>query len=174
MFTFGRQREKQYAASYVRTEADKVIVERVIDAAHDVIEGIASPDAVVPVFAEAFVTGGSGAWEQTGSWLRKLTGEHPSLAQLWIQFAPHASARIRFRVAAYLNEMPDDMRRQLVATFLVDPSAKVRSKTAGEISMRPTADVLPLLQSRATQETDPDVISAIQYALSAYSKTAVS
>ncbi len=172
MFTIGRQREKQHAASYVRTEADKVVVERVIDAAHDVIEGIASPDAVAPVLAEAFVTGGSGAWEQTGLWLRKLAGKHPSLAQLWLQFAPHKSARIRFRVAAHLNEMPDDMRRQLVATFLTDPSAKVRSKTAGEISMRPTADVLPILQRRVTQETDPEVVRSIQYALAAYSTTA--
>jgi hypothetical protein len=172
MFTIGRQREKEHAASYVRAEADRLVVERVVDGAHDLIEGVASPDTVAPILAEAFVTGGSGAWEQTGSWLRKLTTEHPSLVQVWLQLAPHKSARIRFRVAAFLNDMPDDIRRQLAETFLADPSAKVRSKTAGEISMRPTPDVLPLLQSRATQETDADVVRSIEYALAAYSTTA--
>jgi hypothetical protein len=68
--------------------------------------------------------------------------------------------------------MPDDIRLQLTSTFLADPSAKVRSKTAGEISMHPTPDVLPHLQSRVAQETDPEVIRAIQYALAAYSTTA--
>jgi hypothetical protein len=172
MFTLGRQREKQHAASYVRSDADTLVIGRVIDATHDVIEGSASADAVAQVFAEAFLTGGSGVWEQTGSWLCKLAGEHPSLARLWLQLAPHKSARIRFRVAAFLNDMPDDIRQQLAATFLADPSAKVRSKTAGEISTRPTADVLPLLQSRITQETDSEVLRAIQYALTAYATTA--
>src|SRR6478752_8570468 len=154
MFTLGRQREKQHAASYVCNEADTLVVGRVIDAAHDLIEGVASAEAVAPVFAEAFVDGGSGAWEQTGSWMRKLAQEHPSLTRLWSQLAPHKSARIRFRVAAFLNDMPDDIRQQLAATFLADPSTKVRSKTAGEISMRPTPDVLPLLQNRLAQEGD--------------------
>ena len=172
MFTLGRQREKQHATRYSRSEADTLIIGRVIDAAHDLIEGIASPDAVTPILSEAFLTGGSGAWEQTGSWLHKLAREHPSLAQLWLQLAPHKSARIRFRVAAFLNDMPDDIRLQLISTFLADPSAKVRSKTAGEISMHPTPDMLPLLQSRLTQEADPDVVSSIQYALAAYSTCA--
>ncbi len=68
--------------------------------------------------------------------------------------------------------MPDEIRRELAATFLADPSAKVRSKTAGEISMQPTPDMLPLLQSRAAQETDSDVVRSIQHALAAYSTTA--
>lgn len=172
MFTIGRQREKQHAASFVRAEADRLVVERVVDAAHDLIEGIASPDKVAPILAEAFVTGGSGAWEHTGSWMCKLAREHPSLHRLWLRLAPHKSARIRFRVAAFLNDVPDDIRQQLVAIFLADPSAKVRSKTAGEISMRPTPDVLPLLQSRVAQETDSDVVRSIQYALATYSTTA--
>jgi hypothetical protein len=172
MFTIGREREKEHAARYLHNQADTLVVGRVIDAAHDLIEGVASADAVAPVLAEAFVTGGGGAWEQTGSWMCKLAREHPSLHQLWLQLAPHKSARIRFRVAAFLNDAPDDIRQQLAATFLADRSAKVRSKTAGEISMRPTPDVLPLLQSRAEQETDSDVVRSIQYALAAYSTTA--
>jgi hypothetical protein len=172
MFTTGRQREKQHAASYVRSEVDIPIVERVIDAAHDLMDGIVSADKVAPVFSEALLTGGSGVWEQTGSWLCKLTREHPSLAQLWLQLAPHKSARIRFRVAAFLNDMPDDVRVQLASTFLSDPTAKVRSKVAGEISMRPTSDMLPLLHSRLAQERDQDVITAINYALKAFSKSA--
>jgi hypothetical protein len=172
MFTLGRQREKQHAAGYVRNEADTLVVGRVVDAAHDLIEGAASADAVAPVFADAFVDGGSGAWEQTGSWMRKLAREHPSLHQLWLQLASHKSARIRFRVAAFLNDVPDDIRPQLAATFLADPSAKVRSKAAGEIYMRPTPDMLPLLQSRLAQETDPEVINAIHDALSVFPTSA--
>jgi len=172
MFTLGREREKENAARYLHNQADALVVARLIDAAHDLIESLASADAVAPVIAEAFVTGGGGAWEQTGSWMCKLAREHPSLARLWLQLAPHKSARIRFRVAAFLNDMPDDIRQQLAATFLVDPSAKVRSKTAGEISMRPTPDMLPLLQSRLTQEADAEVVRSIHYALAAYPTTA--
>jgi hypothetical protein len=172
MFTIGREREKENAARYLHNQADALVVGRVIDAVHDLIEGVASADTVGPVFAEAFVSGGGGAWEQTGSWMRKLAREHPSLHQLWLQLAQHKSARIRFRVAAFLNDMPDEIRQRLTATFLADRSANVRSKTAGEISMRPTSDLLPLLQSRLAQETDPEIVRAIQYALSAYSTTA--
>jgi hypothetical protein len=171
MFTIGRVREKQHAASYVGTEADKLVIERVVDAAHDLIEGVVSSDAVAQVLAEALVAGGSGAWEQTGSWLRKLAKDYPSLVQLWRQLALHKSARIRFRAAAFLNDMPDEIRQELAAQLLTDPSAKVRSKIAGEISMRPTTDMWPLLQNRAAQEKDSGVITAIQYAVAAYSTT---
>ena len=169
MFTLGREREKEHAAKYVRTEADRLVVERVVDAAHDLIEGIASAETVAVVLAEAFISGGGGAWEQTGTWLRKLARAHPLLDQIWMQLAPHKSVRIRFRVAAFLNEMPDGVRLQLAATFLGDASAKVRAKTAGEISMRPTPNLQPLLQSRLNQESDPDVINALRNALAAYS-----
>jgi len=124
MFALGRQREKQHATRNLRSEADKQIIERVVDAVHDVLDGVAAPDAVGPILADAFVTGGSGAWERTGSWMCQLTGEHPSLAGLWLQLAPHKSARIRFRVAAFLNDMPDDIRMQLTSIYLADPSAK--------------------------------------------------
>ena len=117
MFTIGRQREKQHAASYVRSEADRLIVERAIDAAHDLMEGIASADAVAPILAEAFVTGGGGVWEHTGSMIGTLAKDYPSLASIWPQLAPHKSARIRFRVAAFLNEMPDEIRQRLVRRF---------------------------------------------------------
>lgn len=145
-------------------------MDRVIDAALDLIEGATSPDAVAPLFAEASVIGGGGAWEQTGSWICKLAHEHSSLHQIWLKLAQHKSARIRFRVAAFLNGMPDEIRQQLAATFLSDPSAKVRSKTAGEISMRPTSDMLPLLQNRLTREADAKIVTSIQHALSAYTK----
>lgn len=168
MFTLGRQREKEHAARYVRTEADRLVVERVVDAAHDLMEGMASAEAVAVILAEALVTGGGGAWEQTGTWLRKLARAHPLFDQVWMQLAPHKSARIRLRVAAFLNEIPDAVRLQLAATFLEDSSAKVRAKAAGEISMRPTPELLPLLQSRLNQESDTDVISALRHALAAY------
>jgi hypothetical protein len=90
------------------------------------------------------------------------------LLQLWRQLAVHKSAQIRFRVAAFLNEMPDDIRQQLTTSFLADPSAKVRSKTAGEISMRPTPEMLPLLRARLVLETAPQVIDALNYALSVF------
>ncbi len=171
MFTLGREREKQVAANYIRNEADTLVIGQVIDATHDLMEGVTSADAVTSIFSEAFIAGGSGAWEQTGSWLSKLAREHNSLARLWLQLALHKSARIRFRVAAFLNEMPDDIRQQLVVTFLTDSSANVRSKTAGEISMRPTPDMLPLLRTRLVQEADPQVVSAIKDALSVFPAT---
>jgi hypothetical protein len=172
MFTLGRQREKEHATRNLRSDADKQLIERVVDAIHDVLERVAAPDSAEPVLAEAFVVGGSGAWEQTGSWICQLAREHPSLNRLWLQLAPHKSARIRFRVAALLNDMPADTRLNLMSTFLADTSAKVRSKAAGEVYMHPTADMWPLLQSRLAIETDPQVISSIQSALTACSKVA--
>jgi hypothetical protein len=165
MFTLGRQREKQHAASFIRNEEDRLIAERVIDAVHDIAEGVASVDVVAPILADAFVTGGSGVWEQTGSWLRKLTKTHPSLAEVWPQLAIHKSSRIRFRVAAFVNDVPPSVRRQLVTQFLADPSAKVRSKVAGEICMNPTPDMLPLLNDRVVQERDAEVLGAIREAI---------
>lgn len=172
MFTIGRHREKQHAASYLENKADTIVVDRVIDAAHDLIEGLADANTVAPALAEAFLIGGGGAWEQTGSWICKLARKHHSLHQLWLQLATHKSAKIRFRVAAFLNEMPDDIRLQLTAKFLTDPSAKVRSKAAGEIYMRPTPDMLPLLQDRLSQEADAQVSYAIKDALSAFQASA--
>jgi hypothetical protein len=108
MFTLGRQREKEHATRNLRSDADKQLIEQVVDAVHDVLEKVKGPENVEPVLAEALVEGGSGAWEQTGSWMCQLAREHPSLTRLWLQLALHKSARIRFRVAAFLNDLPAD------------------------------------------------------------------
>ena len=83
MFTFGRDHEKQCSADYVQDKAELPTIHRVIDAVHDLLESVTSPDFIAPIIADAFVNGGSGVWEQTGSWLAKLCRKYPELNYLW-------------------------------------------------------------------------------------------
>lgn len=103
-----------------------------IDAAHDLLDGIRSAEAVAPTFVEAFTSGGSGVWEQTGSWLGRVSQRHSPLAELWQEFCRHPSAKVRLRAAAFLNEMPDAIFAECFRALLTDASPRVRSKTASD------------------------------------------
>jgi len=106
MFTFGREHEHECAARYVRNPAQLGLVTALIDAVHDLLEAKTSDERVRSAVRAAFVEGGSGVWEQAGSWLRKLCKDYPGFSALWQEFASHSRAGIRFRAAAFLDEMP--------------------------------------------------------------------
>src|SRR5688572_10225404 len=86
MFTLGREREKQHSHRYLRSQKEAWRIEAVIDAVHDLLDGTKDPDGVRSVFADAFTNGGSGVWEQTGSWLRKISKNIPPSARCGATF----------------------------------------------------------------------------------------
>lgn len=133
MFTFGREREKECAAHYLRSPAQLVLIQDVVDAVHDVLEGNCAIDDVRTVFATAFCGGGSGVWEQTASWLTKLSGENPDLLAEWCVYAANPKAAVRFRVACCLTDMPVSLATDIGNTLVADRSKKVREMAAARL-----------------------------------------
>jgi hypothetical protein len=170
MFTIGREREKQHARKFLGDSTDPKKLEGVIDAVHDLLEGGAVTDSTRAAFRSGFVDGGGGTWESAGSWLAKTVREFPSLSSLWIEFAGHRSAKVRFRAAAFVESMPEDCATTVFPLLLADRSAKVRSKVAGEQHDFKRTWITPLLSERRLVETDSLVIDSIDFALSALNK----
>tara|TARA_A100001391_G_scaffold83327_1_gene54599 strand:+ start:441 stop:887 length:447 start_codon:yes stop_codon:yes gene_type:complete len=133
MFTFGRQREKECAAYYLRNPDQLSLIEDVVDAVHDVIEDEHKIDDFRAAFERAFVDGGSGVWEKTASWLTKLSVEHEELLTEWRKLSTHPKAEVRFRVACCMNDMPAEVAAELADAFLTDHSRKVREMSAARI-----------------------------------------
>ena len=169
IFTLGREREKLHAAGYVRSETDRRCVEDMIDVVHNVLEGLMAVNDAGPTLVHQFISGGNGVWEQTGSWIRKLTSRHPELSRLWPEMAEHKSSKIRFRVAAFVNDIPAEVRQQLISRFLADPAVTVRAKVVGEVCICPTREVLPELQLQLSQEADASTLQALHDAIHAIS-----
>lgn len=170
MFTIGREQEKEHARKFLGESSDPAVLEAVIDVVHDLIEGGAVTDTTRAAFRSGFIDGGGGTWESTGSWLAKTVREVPSLESLWIEFAGHHSAKVRFRAAAFLDSMPEHCAKEVFPQLLADRSAKVRSKAAGEQHDSKRPWVTPLLFERRLLETDPLVIDSIDFALSEITK----
>jgi len=133
MFTFGRQREKECAAYYLRKPDQLTLIQDVVDAVHDVIEHKREIDAVRDTFERALVNGGSGVWEQTASWLTKLSIEHEELLTEWRKLSTHPKAEVRFRVACCMNDMPSELAAELAGVFSTDRSRKVREMSAARM-----------------------------------------
>lgn len=133
MFTFGREHEKKCAAHYLRDTRQVGMMEDVIDAVHDVLEGKRLIDDVRSSFAKAFSEGGSGVWEQTASWMTKLAGEHPELLTEWQSLAAHKNAMVRFRVACCLNDMPYSFATEIGQQLMNDRGTKVRTMAAARL-----------------------------------------
>lgn len=126
MFTFGRQHEKACAVRYLRDPQQAELIESVIDAVHDLLEGAATVDTIRPMLLRGLISGGSGVWEQTGSWTRKLIAEQPHLESVWTELAAHADWKVRFRVACFINDMPATLAQDIGAQLVNDRSKKVR------------------------------------------------
>jgi len=125
LFTFGREHERKCAVAYVRNPAQAALIVRVVDAVHDVLEGTASEVELAQALRVAFVEGGSGVWEQAGSWLRKSAADHPPLDALWLELSRSPDAAVRFRVACSLGDMPAAVRPHVASILLADKSRKV-------------------------------------------------
>jgi hypothetical protein len=130
MFTFDREHEKQCARQYVRSTDHWPLMDQVIDAVHDFLLGNRSKEATALFMKNAFIEGGSGVWEQTGSWFIKLANEYPYFDSIWLEIADHKSANIRFRVASFLEDMNPVIFKQLSPLLMSDSSAKVRLRAS--------------------------------------------
>ncbi len=125
MFTFGRDHEKACAVRHLRNPRQSQLIEAVIDGAHDLLEGRIAEDDLRPILSRAFTEGGSGVWEGTASWLRKLIREYPHLRSLWSKLANHAEWRVRFRAACCIRDMPAPLAKQIAILLRYDRSRKV-------------------------------------------------
>ena len=141
------------------------MIDAVIDGMHDLLDGSRSAEAVAPRFVEAFTRGGSGVWEQTGSWLGKVSQSQSRLAELWREFCRHRSVKVRLRAASFLNEMPDAIFAECFPALLTDASPRVRSKTASDRFESRDPNVRAILAARLPVETDSSVREAITFAL---------
>jgi hypothetical protein len=165
MFTIGREREKAHSCRFLKSQDEAWRIEGVIDAVHDLLDEAKQPEAVAPVFVDAFTNGGAGVWEQTGSWLRKVSRDHPMLGELWREFCRHRSAKVRFRAAAFLADMPDTVFAECFPALLGDPNARVRSKAASDRYQSKDPKIRDILRARFAIETDDNVKAAITFAL---------
>jgi HEAT repeat protein len=165
MFTFGRDRERSCAVQYVRNPAERPLAEHLVDVIHDVLEGTADVKSLAVVLKHNLAEGGSGVWEQAGSWLRKLAVEYPELHQVWRDLASHPSASVRYRVAPFLCEMPHELRIELAVPLVSDQSWKVRRKAAGALADARSPEVLRLLQQALENEEDRRVIESLSWAV---------
>jgi len=132
MFTFGRDHEKRCAREYVRNSDQLLLAEKVVDSVHDLLEGKIGKDAAASALKKALTEGGSGVWEQAGSWLIKLAKEDSYFDSIWLELAKHRSANIRFRVASFLSEMKPIIFARLSPLLSADPSARVRLRASPE------------------------------------------
>jgi hypothetical protein len=89
-----------------------------------------------------------------------------------MEFTGHCSSKVRFRAAAFVDDMPEDCATAVFPVLLTDRSAKVRSKVAGDQHDSKRPWVILLLSERRLVETDPQVMNSIDFALSALSKPA--
>lgn len=169
MFTTGRNREKEHARKFLGASADSALLESVIDAVHDLLEGQALSEDIFEIFRRGFIQGRSGTWESTGSWLKKMARELPALSNLWHEFAAHPSGQIRFRAAAFLTDMPEADAKKLLPILLADKSAKVRCKVSAEMHRTKWAWAFDLLRDRRQVESDGSVIESLDFALASRS-----
>jgi len=126
MFTFGREHEKKCAVQYLRDANESQRIVAVVDAVHDVLERRVQPEAVRSAFIDAFSQGGTGVWEQAGSWLRKLAADLPELDSMWYELSESSDGKVRFRVACLLNDLPQELALELGQKLRVDKHKKTR------------------------------------------------
>lgn len=127
MFTFGREHEKRHALRFVRDKEQAELISEVVDAVHDLIEGAAKPPYVAAVLKRAMIDGKSGVWEQTESWLRKLSVHYPAFPLAFEELAIHPDWRVRWRIACVLDLLPEELAQRIGRPMLADRSKKVRT-----------------------------------------------
>src|SRR5262245_50642926 len=90
-------------------------------------DGTGDIDGFIIAARRAMIEGGSGVWQNTVGWMRKVARERPEASTLWTELAGHESWRVRWKVACclYLN-IPDTQSDDLFALLRADRSKKVR------------------------------------------------
>jgi hypothetical protein len=137
MFTFGRDHEKKCAIAKCRNPDQAAILAGVVDAVHDLLDGKSSLETIRPVLIDAIAKGGSGVWESTGNWMLKIANDHPEFATIWRDLALDPDWQARFRVACFLNDIPQPLATEIGANLKTDRSQKVREMAIARLE---TAD----------------------------------
>lgn len=133
IFTFGREHERKCEARYVRDKSQTPMLMAVVDAVHDLIDGQGTTEALQEHLRTAFVSGGSGVWENAEKWLRKCSHDYPQILGLWPEFAANNDARVRFRVACVLNLLPRHIFNDISPRLAADRSKKVAAMATARI-----------------------------------------
>lgn len=136
MFTFGRDHEKRSALAYVRKSEQAFLLVNMIDSVHDLLEGKASEAETANAIRAAFIEGGSGVWESSSSWLRKVGAEYALIKGLWLEFAQHPSANVRYRVACCLDGVPSSLFSSIATQLVEDKSKKVSTMAQSRVDER--------------------------------------
>ena len=127
MFTFGRDHEIKHAINFIGNEEKAELLTQVINAVHDILEEKVGVEDAKPIFVTAFSEGKGGVWESTGKWIRKLGSEYPQILDIWVLLASNNKAAVRYKVACFLDEMPEALAHTLGSTLAIDKSKKVKS-----------------------------------------------
>lgn len=128
MFTFGRDKEKINALKYFSNPDKAELLLSLIDDVHDFLEFQKNSIKLKRSFELAFENGGSRVWESAGSWLLRLSVDYPSFNGVWVLLTKHKLAKVRFRVACFLDGIPRDVGRPFFEILSVDKSKKVREQ----------------------------------------------
>jgi hypothetical protein len=126
MFTFGRDHERNCAVANVGDPQQAHLISQVIDAVHDYLETNEGAAEVSRTIVQGFVEGGSGVWEQAGSWLRRLGNKSGEFESVWRDLSNHPSGKVRFRVACFLNDMPPTLAAEIGGKLQTDKHKQTR------------------------------------------------
>ena len=167
MHTIGREREKEHARSYLKNPADAVLIETVIDVVHDHLEGRFDVACARKAFLSAFENGGSGAWEQAGSWLRKISLDRADLHSVWLELASSTKLKLRRIAASFATDLPPEQARRLIQSLSRDPSKAVRLKVASDLTVTPVEGTGQILDFWLQEEEDSAVRAELERARTA-------
>ena len=127
LWTLGRDREKQHVAPNFKDENQRDLLFAVIDAVHDLKEGLDNSVGLVAAARRAFRDGNAGVVQQTSEWIAKVACRIPAVGILWDELAAHPNREIRWDVACRLYwYLPEDQSDRLFAILRHDRSKKVR------------------------------------------------
>jgi hypothetical protein len=137
LWTLGRDREKQSVAPHFEDPEQQALLFAVIDAAHDLKEGLSAADGLIAVARRAFKEGNPGVVQQTSEWIAKLAGQFPSIEILWEELASHRNMKMRWDVACRLYwYLDENQSNRLFAILRHDKSKKVREMAVSRYEWR--------------------------------------
>ncbi|HMO75542.1 MAG TPA: hypothetical protein PKD99_03135 [Sphingopyxis sp.] len=140
-WTIGKERERAYAAKFVKELDQQKLIFPVIDAAIDINDGVGDEAFFIELARVAMTTGNAGAWQNVANWIRKVGALQPTTFALWDELSEHPNWQIRWRVACVLyHDIPDPQSDRLFAVLRHDKSAKVRDCAISRYENRPGAD----------------------------------
>lgn len=136
MFTLGRDRELAHVRACHGAKPTTPLLLALVGSVHDYLDGVVSRQVLEETIERAMVESERGIWETAGRSLLKLNGDAPEPRDLWRRLAAHPRATVRFRVAAFLDEVADDLGRELHERLSGDRSERVRTHATGKWDFR--------------------------------------